>query len=1645
MKPKSTLHSFLAIACSAALTICYAHSATTGFNVDTAGPHDYNLDTNWVSSTINGIWDSSLTLGADQTITFGADTVLATGWAFNYDGNFGLTLRGSGANRTVTLGGDISVNPVADQTITIGSGTANQNLNVNLGGVTRSLTVNANKGLTFVNVLSNGGLAKTGTGTLTLSSNASTYSGQLTVAQGTLSIPSINNVSANGTLGNNNALLPVILGSSGGNTGALRYTGGNGSSSKTFTFAAGGTGEINVSTGATTLTLSGLINGGGGLSKTGAGTLTLSANGNEFTGNTVITSGKVALGAQYALWKSAYDTTGSTGTIGLDRGTQATPWLGGLAGSVNLATAITGYSGITSLVLNPQSGSSVSYGGVIANGAANMALNKTGHGIQTLTGANTYSGATTVWAGTLALSGASGTALNSAFTVRGGPLLLDNTAALANRLNDATALSLGSLTLKANSGGGTQSETVGDTTFAVGGKVTVDLNGGTDQTTLAMGGVTRSAGAAINFVGVGGTLGAGANSPNVTSTGAFPNASNGILPWATVGGTQWAEDNAGSIRAYSGTFEDPTTAASDATKNAQLSGSGSIGSAKSFNSLNVIATGAGQSLDLNGNLTLTSGNGAILKSGAEAYTISATSGNITAGSQLIAHVDGGALTISAPLNTAILNLAKGGTGDLILSGTRAGTMNGAISIAGGQLEFQGNSTTLSGVITGAGGLTVNLNAGQILTMGNNSNSYAGPTIVKGGYLASPGYNQQGMPGGLTITPTTNSSLIGSNLILEGGIFYASYVFDKNLGDGPGQVQILGGTSGFVNTANSGGAASFKLDSGRELVWGSTYFNPTVFVHSQNNGANLTSTLANGFDLNGSTRTIMVGDATYNGSPTGGISAISGVIRTSSGTAGLTKTGPGTLQLSGVNTYNGNTTVNAGVLLPNTVASLPGYDSPGKVVFNGGTISPPFTSGWTTAQVDTLLSNATKTSGSLGFSLASGSLAQWSPFTSGNLGALGLNKSGTGTTLILNQANTYTGGTTISGGTLIFQKLVSMPASGVVAVQTGGTIGIGLGGVGEWTTGASGEGTLGGLLAGLGGQVGSTVSYTGNVGLNVVTTGTQSYGAIANVGSSLALTKSGTGSLTLTGTNAYTGATTLSGGTLVLDYDTTDNTKLANGAGLNLNGGTLNLKGGTHLEVVSGTNLNAGHTAITRDGGVTAKLRMNALNRASGGTISFADATIADTDRINTNGILGGYAIIGNDWATSAASGTDIAVTALASYTGALPTTGGAAADNDTLTGDQTQTGAAAANTVKIANNANSQTLDLGGNNLTITSTGAATLGGIMYVGGNDNNYSITGTGRIVTSGGNQEILFAVNTGTLSVSAFVGVNNSSNSVTKYGAGTLVLSAANNYNGVTRVNEGTLALGANNVFRNDTPFSIGNATLDAATFDDTVGNLDVTDNATINLGAGANLAFASSSAVEWTGGTLTLTGTLDFGGGATSSLRFGTNSSGLTATQLASITAIGYTNFALNGSGYLTADVDVGSDTFADWIDGFSVGGQTGIDDDYDNDNIGNAVENLMGTSPAAFNQGLTSVSSTGANLKFRHTLSTTPASDLTGAYEWSVNLSNWNADGATSGGTTVSFGAPVIITPGTPNLVEVTATVSGTPSSKIFARFKATQD
>lgn len=216
-------------------------------------------------------------------------------------------------------------------------------------------------------------------------------------------------------------------------------------------------------------------------------------------------------------------------------------------------------------------------------------------------------------------------------------------------------------------------------------------------------------------------------------------------------------------------------------------------------------------------------------------------------------------------------------------------------------------------------------------------------------------------------------------------------------------------------------------------------------------------------------------------------------------------------------------------------------------------------------------------------------------------------------------------------------------------------------------------------------------------------------------------------------------------------------------------------------------------------------------------------------------------------------------------------------------------------------------LYIGAQNITRGTAAAALPVTIQLQGGTigaSANWSSALDMKLGTSGGGVTFLAADSGGTARNITLSGILSNDGAVdgslTKTGAGTLTLSGANSYSGATTINAGTLALGASNVLPGASAVSIGTATLDAATFTDTAGTLDAAGGATINLGAGATLAFADSSAIDWTDGTLNITGTFTPG----VSLRFGTTNAGLTPSQLLLISATGYSDFMLTEDGYLT---------------------------------------------------------------------------------------------------------------------------------------------
>lgn len=132
------------------------------------------------------------------------------------------------------------------------------------------------------------------------------------------------------------------------------------------------------------------------------------------------------------------------------------------------------------------------------------------------------------------------------------------------------------------------------------------------------------------------------------------------------------------------------------------------------------------------------------------------------------------------------------------------------------------------------------------------------------------------------------------------------------------------------------------------------------------------------------------------------------------------------------------------------------------------------------------------------------------------------------------------------------------------------------------------------------------------------------------------------------------------------------------------------------------------------------------------------------------------------------------------------------------------------------------------------------------------------------------------------------------------------------------------------------------------------------------------------------------------------------------------------------------------TYQDWIASQNVGALTGFTDDADGDGLANGLENHLGTSAATPNPGLARISSSPGTLVFRHSRSNTPASDISVSYEWSADLVQWHPSATASGGTTVTMGTATLVDASAPanDIIEVTATVTGSPGNRIFLRIKA---
>lgn len=283
-----------------------APAATTGFTQTGSGPYNYSDTNNWLGGTINGLWDSSLVLAANQTITFSADMVLTTGLTFNQGGNFTVSLTSSSATtRTLTLGGDVVMT-----TASVNLGNSGNKLNVSLGGVTRGISIAGNT-LDVFNAISNGAIFKSGSGTLRLETS-NPFNGGLIIANGST-------VAKNtGALGNNGSGT-VYLGDTMGAANADLSLGVSGVFNNPLVVQAGNSGlaqldnyvnysptwagaitlnnDLTLSTAANgnSLTVSGKISGSGALNLSSGGSPIILTGTNTYSGPTYLLSGTLIL------------------------------------------------------------------------------------------------------------------------------------------------------------------------------------------------------------------------------------------------------------------------------------------------------------------------------------------------------------------------------------------------------------------------------------------------------------------------------------------------------------------------------------------------------------------------------------------------------------------------------------------------------------------------------------------------------------------------------------------------------------------------------------------------------------------------------------------------------------------------------------------------------------------------------------------------------------------------------------------------------------------------------------------------------------------------------------------------------------------------------------------------------------------------------------------------------------------------------------------------------------------------------------------------------------------------------------------------------------------------------------------------------
>lgn len=453
-------------------------------------------------------------------------------------------------------------------------------------------------------------------------------------------------------------------------------------------------------------------------------------------------------------------------------------------------------------------------------------------------------------------------------------------------------------------------------------------------TALAVGIVASSAPAATlvwdaNGTGAGGTEASpsgagGTGSWDLTSSNWYNYATPGYQPWIASATDTVATlpSGAGTLTIASATTINVNTINSLAS-NYVISGTDAT-SVLNFNGTTpTLATGS-NGLTINAKIT---GSAGIVKTGSSTLTLTGDntfSGGLSWSGASYALVLGS----NTALGTGSLTMTPAGIATIRSNSDTARALSNDLNVSnnvtfGSTAAGQTGDLTLGVLTHNAGNQTIKVDnarttlAGYTSTTASITKSGNGALVVAGDWLQS-GSTRLTISAGAIAVRDTYSNVVAAEL--GGGV----------LGHHGAKTQALGSTSGGVKWTGSGGLFAYGANAtwghadnnlsvdfasigttASPLVWAST----TNFVadartlilgHAVSNG---TVTMLDAISFNGAQRTIQVDPGTANVS--GGADAIlAGVLSNGS----LLKTGDGTLQLSAINTYTGDTVVSNGRLV-----------------------------------------------------------------------------------------------------------------------------------------------------------------------------------------------------------------------------------------------------------------------------------------------------------------------------------------------------------------------------------------------------------------------------------------------------------------------------------------------------------------------------------------------------------------------------------------------------------------------------------------------------------------------------------------------------------------------------------------------------------